>query len=134
MKEVATYRVIDPSQPFVAQNGEATRQTGENWCSEPASGNHVCSGTSENSVVKKVVSDKSNVTEDKAMYTIKLNSNTINSIRQYNDKNGYDDFNLSCSDGQMCRSDFLNKTIRSAVDTTKSRCFGVGNSNFDTCG
>lgn len=135
MKEVATYRVIDPSQPFVAQSGGATRQTGENWCSEPASGNHVCSGSSDNSVVKKVVSDKTNVTEDKAMYTVKLNSNTINAIRQYNDRNGYDDFNFECnSDGQMCRSKFLNNTIRSAVDTTKSSCFGVGNSNFDTCG
>ena len=42
------------------------------------------------------------------IYTIELNSATINSIRTYNKTHSYDDYNMECdSNGENCKSLFL---------------------------
>lgn len=140
IKEMVTYRVIDPTNPFEAQNGEQSRDTGENWCSSPLNSDPVCSGLisssnkAYNNVVQKTILNKANVSENDAMYTIKLNTSMINYIRNYNSRNDYDDFNLICTSDGQCRSEFLDRTISEAVDKTRSKCYRVGNSSFDTCG
>ena len=60
-----------------------------------------------------------------------LDTATINSIRNYNDKNKYDDWDLNCLDnGKACISDFLRKYLRGKVS---GECAGSTVSNFYTC-
>lgn len=105
------YRVVDVLHPFITQNGKV-RDTGNNWCSTDGDTKN-CSGNSPyNIVIKKVITDRKNISSDNAMYRVKLDSKTITSIRKYNDKNDYDDFKLKCdADGNACISTFLRSKV-----------------------
>lgn len=132
MKEVAAYRVIDPTNPFVSQSG-TERLTGDNWCNNPASGsNYSCVGNSNNKVVDQVINNKINVSEDDAMYKVELDQKTIDKIRAYNKANDYDDFNFTCYDNGACKSDFLRGT--ELQGTISGKCYGSGKDYFYTCG
>lgn len=132
MKEVAAYRVIDPTNPFVSQSG-TERLTGDNWCNNPASGSkYSCAGNSINKVVDQVISNKINVSEDDAMYKVELDQKTIDKIRAYNNANDYDDFNFTCYDNGACKSDFLKGAqLQGAIS---GKCYGSGKDSFYTCG
>ena len=63
------------------------------------------------------------------MYVVDLNSSDITAIRNYNKKNEYDDFDLSCkSDGTACKSEFL-----SSVVNTTGKCANVSKASFYKC-
>lgn len=129
--EVSTYRNIDATNPFLSQTG-TVRTTGDNWCNNSVDGSTplTCSGDpAKNSLIKTAVTDKSNVSEDNAMYVVDLNSSDITAIRNYNKKNEYDDFDLSCkSDGTACKSEFL-----SSVVNTTGKCANVSKASFYKC-
>lgn len=66
------------------------------------------------------------------MYTITLTPSTIKEIRDYNagkgnysgNKHDYSDFNLDCTDGLYCKSEFLRETFNNIIDSSKSCAIG----------
>ncbi len=128
------YRTIDLEDPFPGQAADK-RDTGSNWCSYS---NGVYSCKYDNLTVKNYITreksqgkkDGSKVYSDShVLYEVTLDTSTIKSIRNYNDKNKYDDFNLNClENGRKCISKFLN----TQVDVT-GECAGAGKSDFYTC-
>ena len=90
------FRQISLNNPFPGKDGNG-RETGLNWCYGELCGN-------DNDVVKKVIINNRGVESDEVykeldpLYKITLTPALIKKIREYNDKNAYDDFNLTCSD------------------------------------
>lgn len=54
------------------------------------------------------------------MYTITLTPSDIKNIREYNESNSYNDFNMQCTDGLYCRSDFLWSKYNYLIDGSNS--------------
>ena len=129
------YRTIDLENPFPGQNAEQ-RDTGANWCSYNIKTQQIDCKYNNQTVKNYITRERSGTTnggkvyrEDHVLYEVTLDTATINSIRNYNDKNKYDDWELNCLDnGKACISDFL----RNQVDTT-GECANVSKSNFYTC-
>ncbi len=99
------YRIIDSNVPFPGKSGLG-RITGGNWCS-----NGDCSNT--NLLVSDEIlnsNDSYNKTSGGPIYTIRLTSDIIKKIRDYNKTNPYDDYKLTCdADGYNCKSNFLSQ-------------------------
>ncbi|MEG1739598.1 MAG: hypothetical protein RR266_04110, partial [Bacilli bacterium] len=126
------YRPISLVNPFPAINGSG-RKTGSNWCNDKD-----CS--KDNAIVSKYILNNRNVNYDandydgsnvytkrEPMYTVVLNPAVIKQIREYNKNNTYDDFNLYCSDGHKCQSEFIKEKFQGLFT-------GCGASNdFDYC-
>ena len=129
------YRTIDLENPFPGQNAEQ-RDTGANWCSYNIKTQQIDCKYNNQTVKNYITRERSGTTnggkvyrEDHVLYEVTLDTATINSIRNYNDKYKYDDWDLNCLDnGKACISDFL----RNQVDTT-GECANVSKSNFYTC-
>ena len=121
------YRVVSLEQPFIGQSG-ANRKTGSNWCNfDSKTGKTNCE--SDNPVVKAVITNNKNISEDKAMYKVTLDAKTIRAVRAYNKKNKYDDWDLKClKNGKACISDFIHKTVK-----VTGKCSNVGKDSFYTC-
>lgn len=130
------YRTIDPTNPFIYQNG-TVRNTGINWCNNNLNSNSCSGNSSNNMIVKTVISDKTNKSEENAMYKVTLNSNTIGAIRQYNKKHDYDDFTLKCdNNGDNCKIKGFkedNGIVNSKLNIT-GKCANSNSSNFNKCG
>lgn len=129
--ELGVYRTIDLTNPFTNQSG-VVRETGDNWCDYKVGGKE-CNGDStsyKNSVVKTVITENDNKTEETAMYKVTLNSDSINAIRKYNKSHNYDDFTLKCDKkGDNCKMQF-NKTVYLNV---QGDCANTTQSNFESC-
>lgn len=69
------------------------------------------------------------------LYVIKLDGNTIQEIRKYNDKHSYNDFELVCVEGENCISKFLRgQTQDFSINLISSgTCKNINNYNFDSC-
>ena len=118
------YRPISLDNPFPSIDADG-RVTGANWCY----GND-CDNT--NQVVTSVITNNRGVKTEEIykerdpLYTINLTPGLIKEIREYNDKNPYDDFNLECgSNGLNCKSNF----IRDEFKNYFSGC-GIRNKNL----
>ena len=129
------YRTIDLENPFPGQNAEQ-RNTGANWCSYNIKTQQIDCKYNNQTAKNYITRERGGTTnggkvyrEDHVLYEVTLDTETINSIRSYNDKNKYDDWDLNCLDnGKACISDFL----RSQVDTT-GECANASKSTFYTC-
>lgn len=129
------YRTIDLENPFPGQNAEQ-RKTGANWCSYNIKTQQIDCKYNNQTVKNYITRERGGTVnggkvyrEDHVLYEVTLDTAAINSIRNYNDKNKYDDWDLNCLDnGKACISEFL----RSEVDTT-GECANVSKSNFYTC-
>ena len=129
------YRTIDLENPFPGQNAEQ-RNTGANWCSYNIKTQQMDCKYNNQTVKNYITRERGGTTnggkvyrEDHVLYEVTLDTATINSIRNYNDQNKYDDWDLNCLDnGKACISDFL----RSEVDTT-GECANASKSTFYTC-
>ena len=115
------YRPISLDNPFPSIDADG-RVTGVNWCY----GDN-CSNT--NPVVEKVITNNRDVTTEEVyrqldpLYTITLTPALIKEIREYNDKNDYDDFTLDCdNNGKYCKSTFIR-------DEFKNYFYGCGIEN-----
>ena len=53
------------------------------------------------------IDNRQNVYSKEPLYSITLTPSVIQTIRNYNSKNAYDDFTLSCDNGKYCISNFL---------------------------
>ena len=129
------YRTIDLENPFPGQNAEQ-RYTGSNWCSYDPKTRTVDCKSNNQTAINYITRERGGTVnggkvyrEDHVLYEVTLDTATINSIRSYNDKNKYDDWDLNCLDnGRACVSDFL----RSVVKTT-GECASTSKTNFYTC-
>ena len=129
------YRTIDLENPFPGQNAEQ-RNTGANWCSYNIKTQQIDCKYNNQTVKNYITRERGGTVnggkvyrENHVLYEVTLDTKTINSIRNYNDKNKYDDWDLNCLDnGKACISDFL----KSQVSTT-GECANVSKSNFYTC-
>ena len=97
-----------------------------------------CSSNNEN-VIKYIIGDEDNKVNnsdstDLPMYSFTLTPNDIQTIRNYNLKNSYTDFNLSCDSDDKCISNFLSDIVGGQLDSTSvdvnvnannSRCYNT---------
>lgn len=68
-----------------------------------------------NTYIKDAVSSSS--LDDKPMYSFTLTSSDIKSIRDYyNKNNSYSDFNLKCSNGENCKSEFITNILNNKIN------------------
>lgn len=141
------YRTIDLSDPFPGQNAE-NRRAGWNWCSyNTKTKKFSCNGLGEgnpvvqdegNPVVQDHIINNRNVASEsiysqkQPLYEYTLTYREINAIKDYNDKNDYSDWNMSCSEtdsgDKVCSSNFLDDISLINVSGTCSR-----NSRIATC-
>ncbi len=104
------FRPISLDNPFPSIDGDG-RNTGTNWCY-----NFDCNN--KNEIVSRVITNNRDVETEKVykdldpLYTITLTPATIKEIRKYNKKNNYDDFNLKCTDGYNCLSNFIRNDFK----------------------
>ena len=125
-----TYRVIDPSNPFVNQDG-STRETGSNWCNGSLYENGTLTKkdcSSNNELVKNVIKS-SQVSEADALYKVHLDSDSIGRIRNYNKSHDYDDDSIECDANGDCSSVFLRKENSNLGLTIEGKCRDVKSEN-----
>ncbi len=127
------YRTIDLEDPFPGQDAER-RETGANWCNYNVKTHAIdCSynnGTSNNYIIRSGNGHKV-YDDDHVLYEITLDSQTIKTIRNYNDKEKYDNWDLECyKNGTRCKSNFLSSTVRSKMS---GKCYNASYSNFYSC-
>lgn len=69
------------------------------------------------------------------LYVIKLDGNKIQAIRKYNDKHDYNDFELTCINGENCVSNFLRGATQDfSINLIDSgTCKNINSHNFDSC-
>lgn len=110
------FRTIDTTNPFSGKYGD-TRTVGANWCDE--TGN--CSGDLSNAYVEMLINSNNsyNTSKEGAKYVIELTVEDIQSIREYNKTNSYDDYDFYCiNDGETCISNYLTELRASGIITT----------------
>lgn len=121
IKEDLVFRPISLSNPFPGQNGKG-RSMGSPWTDD---------------LKKTYITNRSDVYSKKPLYSITLTPSSIKQIRDYNKKNSYDDFNLTCSNGEACYSAFLRSAEYSKiVNTNKSNCYNANDRSvnaFNSC-
>ena len=129
------YRTIDLENPFPGQGAEQ-RDTGSNWCNYNIKTQKIDCSFDNNTVKHFITRERGGTVnggkvyrENHILYEVTLDSNTIASIRSYNDKNKYDDWTLKCEDnGRACISEFLRSEVQ-----TSGVCSKVNGTNFYTC-
>ena len=69
------------------------------------------------------------------LYVIKLDGAKIQAIRKYNDKHDYNDFELTCVNGENCVSNFLRGTATDfSINLINSgTCQNINTNTFDSC-
>lgn len=100
-----------------------------------------CSNSSNNNATVKTyitnrptsAGTKNSVSTEKTepLYSFMLTPNIIKKIRDYNKVNQYDDFNLGCSNGYNCISDFVSALYKGTYDDGKIKAANV--SGNDKC-
>ena len=111
------FRTIDLDTPFVTETGQE-RVPGFNWRIKPEYILEITQnrGVSGNDLYR---SGKD------PMYTIDFtgaNKFRIRDIRNYNNSNPYDDFDMECTEGEMCRSRFLRSQNNNIMSNVISGC------------
>ena len=148
------YRTIDLENPFPGQNAEQ-RNTGANWCSYNIKTQQIDCKYNNQTAKNYITRERGGTTnggkvyrEDHVLYEVTLDTETINSIRNYNDDHKYDDWTLNCynrenndgnsntsqdqyiRNGTACKSYFLREYLWGKVS---GECAGSTVSNFYTC-
>lgn len=100
------FRIIDTANPFPGKSGNG-RKVGSNWC-DPE---HNYCFVDDNPIIKSAIIDRNDSYNSKktgAKYKITLTRKNIETIRNYNKKHSYDDFEtMKCDDEGNCTSTFL---------------------------
>lgn len=131
-KEKTIYRTVFLDNPFVSNSG-SSRIPGTNWGGKDSIDSL---GKYTGLVDKYIISTKDYMYKGEPMYRIKLNAKAIEKVRDYNDSNDYDYFNLECDDTSgRCYSIFLHSDIKEYVSGT---CGSIDNKKdffeqFYTC-
>lgn len=120
------YRPISLTNPFPNEkNTSIYRQMGLNWNENLAE-----------SVIKnnRGVNDYE-VYSKQPLYTITLTPSTLKEIRAYNKQVSYNNFDMNCTNGYLCSSNFLWRDFRNIISEGEScatengwdNCYGGGN-------
>ena len=133
------YRTISLDDPFPGESGNG-RSAGANW-----NGEATVLGTRMNFIDAYITNNRGVTTEDvyqeTPMYQFTLTPANIRNIRKYNRSTGndYNDFELECSNGKYCKSEFLEEGISngyfgfSSKNPTGGSCFNAYSTNWESC-
>lgn len=128
------YRPISLIEPFPGKDGNK-RTPGNNWNKivKTADG-RVYSYGDYYIRLRRGYKDYE-IYQTEPLYVIKLDGNKIQAIRKYNDKHDYNDFELTCINGENCVSDFLRGATQDfSINLIDSgTCKNINSHNFDSC-
>lgn len=128
------YRPISLVEPFPGKDGNK-RTPGNNWNKivKTADG-RVYSYGDYYIRLRRGYKDYE-IYQTEPLYVIKLDGNKIQAIRKYNDKHDYNDFELTCINGENCVSNFLRGATQdftiNLIDS--GTCKNINSHNFDSC-
>ena len=128
------YRPISLIEPFPGKDGNK-RTPGNNWNKivKTADG-RVYSYGDYYIRLRRGYKDYE-IYQTEPLYVIKLDGNKIQAIRKYNDKHDYNDFELTCINGENCVSNFLRGATQdftiNLIDS--GTCKDINSHNFDSC-
>lgn len=128
------YRPISLIEPFPGKDGNE-RTPGNNWNKivKTADG-RVYSYGDYYIRLRRGYKDYE-IYQTEPLYVIKLDGNKIQAIRKYNDKHDYNDFELTCINGENCVSNFLRGATQDfSINLIDSgTCKNINSHNFDSC-
>lgn len=128
------YRPISLIEPFPGKDGNK-RTPGNNWNKiiKTADG-RVYSYGDYYIRLRRGYKDYE-IYQTEPLYVIKLDGNKIQAIRKYNDKHDYNDFELTCINGDNCVSNFLRGATQDfSINLIDSgTCKNINSHNFDSC-
>lgn len=128
------YRPISLIEPFPGKDGNK-RTPGNNWNKivKTADG-RVYSYGDYYIRLRRGYKDYE-IYQTEPLYVIKLDGNKIQAIRKYNDKHDYNDFELTCINGENCVSNFLRGATQDfSINLIDSgTCKNINSHNFDSC-
>lgn len=128
------YRPISLVEPFPGKDGNK-RTPGNNWNKivKTADG-RVYSYGDYYIRLRRGYKDYE-IYQTEPLYVIKLDGNKIQAIRKYNDKHDYNDFELTCINGENCVSNFLRGATQDfSINLIDSgTCKNINSHNFDSC-
>lgn len=134
------YRNINLKEPFPGIDGSG-RNYGANWHRSvyDERGNFIyingvpCSAPDYYITNNRGYSDYE-VYQAEPLYVINLDYNTMKAIREYNDSMSYNDFSLTCLDGEECISGFLHgDVIKSGGLIESGTCKNINHDSFYSC-
>ena len=133
------YRTISLNDPFPGEHGDG-RDAGANW-----NGEATVLGT-KMSFIEAYIENNRGVETEKVyqqtpMYQFTLTPANIRSIRRYNRAQNadYNDFNLECTNGKYCKSEFLDNGLTegyfgfTSKNPTGGACFNAYSTDWESC-
>ena len=128
------YRPISLVEPFPGINGDK-RTPGNNWNKVINTSNGKVYSYGDYYIRNRRGYKDYEIYQAEPLYVIKLDGAKIQAIRKYNDKHNYNDFELTCINGESCISKFLRGTTQDfSINLIESgTCKNINNYNFNSC-
>ena len=128
------YRPISLVEPFPGINGDK-RTPGNNWNKVIKTSNGKVYSYGDYYIRNRRGYKDYEIYQAEPLYVIKLDGAKIQAIRKYNDKHNYNDFELTCINGENCISKFLRGTAQDfSINLIESgTCKNINNYNFNSC-
>lgn len=128
------YRPISLVEPFPGINGNK-RIPGNNWNKVIKTTDGKVYSYGDYYIRNRRGYKDYEIYQAEPLYVIKLDGNKIQAIRKYNDKHDYNDFELTCINGENCISKFLRGAAQdfliNLIDS--GTCKNINNYNFNSC-
>ncbi len=104
------FRIIDTTNPFPGIGGNG-RNVGSNWSKDE-------DNLPTNEIVQEVMSKNNSYNKNKEQpkYKIVLTPDIISEIKEYNKNHKYDDYTLTCTNGEDCASTFLDDLSKGKIN------------------
>ena len=128
------YRPISLVEPFPGINGDK-RTPGNNWNKVIKTADGKVYSYGDYYIRNRRGYKDYEIYQAEPLYVIKLDGNKIQAIRKYNDKHDYNDFELTCINGENCISKFLRGAAQDfSINLIDSgTCKNINNYNFNSC-
>ena len=128
------YRPISLVEPFPGVDGK-TRTPGNNWNKIYKTSDGRVYSYGDYYIRQRRGYKDYEIYQADPLYVIRLDGNKIQAIRTYNKTHNYNDFDLTCINGENCISNFLrgkaNGFTINLIDS--GTCKDITNHNFDSC-
>ena len=128
------YRPISLVEPFPGKDGNK-RTPGNNWNKIVKTADGKVYSYGDYYIRLRRGYKDYEIYQTEPLYVIKLDGNKIQAIRKYNDKHNYNDFELTCINGENCVSNFLRGATQdftiNLIDS--GTCKDINSHNFDSC-
>ena len=128
------YRPISLVEPFPGKDGNK-RTPGNNWNKIVKTADGKVYSYGDYYIRLRRGYKDYEIYQTEPLYVIKLDGNKIQAIRKYNDKHDYNDFELTCINGENCVSNFLRGATQDfSINLIDSgTCKNINSHNFDSC-